>query len=509
MSGQVTHSPSGLRALPAFLGLVVAAVGVAGAGPLDPPSGPVSPTGRTLTQIEPRTMIQTLAGDADSVHRIAAAGSYYLTASVLGATGKAGIEIAADNVVLDLSGFAVSGVTGSLAGISVSGARTNITIRNGTIRNFAGTAGISAGTATSCRFEGLLLSGNAGSGLTCGEGAIVSGCSAEANGSAGFNLARDAVISDCTANGNTGMGFTSSGGCTFTACVAVSNLIAGFAVNGSSPDTDASTFRACVARLNSQEGFRIGTATTMTACAATNNGLDGVNASFSGSVSACAAADNTGKGFNIPAAIARACAAFSNTDAGMSAAMADGCAAFQNQREGILADSAHACAARGNTFTGILVSGGGTVSGCVSTLNGASPGVNGIFASDALVSNCVAAKNTGNGIRLGTEASVTACVSGDNGYSGIEAGDRCAILTNLLAMNDDDGILVATGSTRVENNHVITLTSGITILGSGTGSLVVGNSINKVGEYSIAPGNLAGFIVGTPVNANPWDNFEW
>ncbi|HZW06443.1 MAG TPA: hypothetical protein VFF65_04910, partial [Phycisphaerales bacterium] len=52
----------------------------AAAGPIDPPAGPVAPTGRTLAEVEPRTPIGpvTTPGDADAVFKITQPGSYYL-----------------------------------------------------------------------------------------------------------------------------------------------------------------------------------------------------------------------------------------------------------------------------------------------------------------------------------------------------------------------------------------------------------------------------------------------
>src|SRR5690606_18106937 len=98
----------------AFLLTILA--GAAVAGPLNPPAGPVAPTHKTLTEVEPRTPINAAntPGDADSVYRIFQPGSYYLTGNIVGQAGKRGIEIASSNVTLDLNGFALQGVPGSL-----------------------------------------------------------------------------------------------------------------------------------------------------------------------------------------------------------------------------------------------------------------------------------------------------------------------------------------------------------------------------------------------------------
>src|SRR5262245_16845588 len=124
-------------------GIYAGVVAVAGAGvvawvsagPLNPPLGGVAGTYKTLTEVEPRTAISpaNTPGDADSVYRIAQPGSYYLTGNITGVTGKAGIEIAANNVTLDLGGFTLSGVSGALSGVTAPSIQTNITIRGGII----------------------------------------------------------------------------------------------------------------------------------------------------------------------------------------------------------------------------------------------------------------------------------------------------------------------------------------------------------------------------------------
>src|SRR6185436_1945782 len=92
-------------------------------GDLNPPAGPVGPTMKPLSEIEPRIAISALTtpGDADSLFRITQPGSYYLTGNVTGVSGKSGIGIASSGVTLDLSGFELLGVAGSANGIFTTG----------------------------------------------------------------------------------------------------------------------------------------------------------------------------------------------------------------------------------------------------------------------------------------------------------------------------------------------------------------------------------------------------
>ncbi len=116
------------------------------AGPLDPPAGPVTSTYKTLTEVEPRIAINATntPGDADSVYRIIQPGSYYLTANVTGAPAKKCIEIAVDDVTIDLNGMTITGDATSTGGIYAEGVRNNLIVRNGSIRNIGG--GMSPGS---------------------------------------------------------------------------------------------------------------------------------------------------------------------------------------------------------------------------------------------------------------------------------------------------------------------------------------------------------------------------
>src|SRR5215469_2970325 len=82
----------------AFLPRAVRAQGV-----LTPPGAP-GPTMKTLAQIEPRIPISTATN-------ISNPGSYYLTTNLNVPSGS-GITISANNVTLDLNGFALTGNTG-------------------------------------------------------------------------------------------------------------------------------------------------------------------------------------------------------------------------------------------------------------------------------------------------------------------------------------------------------------------------------------------------------------
>src|SRR5262245_27803441 len=106
----------------------VACAGMLSAGTLTPPPGPIAPTFKTLGEIEPRIAINAAntPGTALALFQIAQPGSYFLTGNVIGVPGKAGIEISASNVTLDLNGFTLHGAGGSPQGSRTYGAQTNL-----------------------------------------------------------------------------------------------------------------------------------------------------------------------------------------------------------------------------------------------------------------------------------------------------------------------------------------------------------------------------------------------
>lgn len=193
-------------------GSMLVGVVISSAGPLDPPAGGVAPTYKTLGDIEPRTPVSatTTPGDADSLYRIPASGSYYLTANVFGVSGKSGIKITAANVNLDLNGYRFEGAAGSLDGIVVaSTANAGLTVTNGIIR-FWGGDGIDATGSDYVRIENITASDNIGTGLRLVGRGLVRGCNASDNDQNGMVVGGTFIIRDnvCDNNGQDGIEIT-------------------------------------------------------------------------------------------------------------------------------------------------------------------------------------------------------------------------------------------------------------------------------------------------------------
>lgn len=278
--------------LTAGLCLTTAAFG----GPLTPPAGPVTSSYKTLNEVEPRIAINATntPGDFEALFVITSPGSYYLTGNITGASGKKGIKIAANNVTLDLSGFAMLG--GGVADDAIFATFvTNTTIRNGNIQNWV-KEGIDGYNGANCRVDGILVDSSInGYGIITGKGSVITGCTVR-NSGAGIVTTEGSTVRDCTASGN-GTGFAIGWGNTVSGCTAQDSTAGpGFQT------APGCTLVQCAALSNHSAagfGFDLGGGNTVTACSANNNDQDGFHVQTGTSnvlISTCTAQANKGNG---------------------------------------------------------------------------------------------------------------------------------------------------------------------------------------------------------------------
>ena len=213
----------------AILSVVVALGALSFAGPLTPPAGPVAPTMKTLDAVEPRIEINAVntPGDGFAIYRITEPGSYYLSGNLVGEVGKHGILVLANGVSIDLMGFGLLGVPGSVDGITMSSFREGFSVCNGIVSGWGG-AGLDL-LADNARVTGIAANRNLGGGiLNAGAFAcVVSDCSVYGNGSTGIALGSGSTIERCSSQVNAGNGITVGRSSTVIGCSVTDNQAIG------------------------------------------------------------------------------------------------------------------------------------------------------------------------------------------------------------------------------------------------------------------------------------------
>ena len=196
--------------------------------------------------------MQSLPGNATALHVISEPGSYYLTGNITGVAGKHGIEVATDNVSIDLNGFALLGSAGVLTAVAVLEPHHSLTVKNGSIA-WAGVAigggaadpdsslitdlivksasggGVNVGaysTVARCRIV------TSGGGLVVGEGSVIQVCTIISDASVGINAGQNVRIFDCLINNCGNDGIRAGSKCFIRGCSVSNNRRAGIRVSG-------------------------------------------------------------------------------------------------------------------------------------------------------------------------------------------------------------------------------------------------------------------------------------
>ena len=218
---------------------VAAVASIARGGPLDPPAGPIAPTGKSLDQVRPGTPIDTIP------FIITQPGSYYLTANFTHNGPGSALVIEAPDVTIDLAGFTLTGPGSGINGVEGRTTATNLRVRNGTVTRFAfgvvargGNAQIidiravrngsgivasaslisqcvaveNTGVGVTTSFAQYAIPG--GASVVTGTAALVERCSAIANGEGGFDLSEGTQIIDSVASINKRFGINTASGST-------------------------------------------------------------------------------------------------------------------------------------------------------------------------------------------------------------------------------------------------------------------------------------------------------
>lgn len=486
-------------ALWAIAGSVVSAVVLSHAGPLDPPAGPVAPSYKTLNEIEPGIVVSAAntPGDADSVFKITKPGRYVLAGDVVGVAAKHGIEIEASHVTLEMNGFQIRGVGGSLSGIDGNGtgpgsptSASYVTLRNGVITAW-GSNGVSANNAGAWIIEEVKFAGNTGTGITVNSGTVFTRCYFYSNSLDGCQTSNHVEFYYCFASQNGGHGYAAGSDSAFVNCEAGSNAGSGIVVPLGGRVT------GCTTTLNNSLGIILGDGGSVDNCHVDSNLGGGIIVGKGGNVSRCAVNGN-----GTTTAHHGILARLYSTTTGTTANVTD-------------------CISTSNTGLGVQTS-GGTMRGCMAEANGAG----GLSMLDrGVIAECTAKGNTGIGIYGNQSVAILHCTSGANTTHGIQVSDDCIVRGNTC---DSNGSAVANGAginivdqgfpffnsdNRIEENNCSDNDYGIQVL--DTANLIIRNTCttNSVGNYNIIAGNTKGtiFVVGGAdiTTSNSYANFEY
>lgn len=392
---------------------------------------------KTLVEVQPRVAINATntPTDANNEYVISVPGSYYLTDNLV-VNKSVGLHVTSSEVTIDLSGFRISGASGTGTGILIDPASRGCVVKHGSLSLFktgVEADGSRAGTfrqitVTSCNLVGL-RSGegwrleectaydNAGTGIATAASCQISNCTAVNNQNTGFYAAGGTAFSHCTSNYNTGgISFDAGNGCTLTNCTAVGN---------SSSEAAA---------------IRVGGGSTIVNCTLNNNRSSSV-----ASYGIFAAFGSKVIGSTVQSTVSMNGSTNSSTGVGIHVAS-----------NGTIKD----CVVQFSTGDGIQVPSYGVVTGCVVDNNGNA--------------------SAGSGISGGYSTLVRNCLVTHSSRSGIVAQDDSIVIDNLVSRNGNFSAAAGIdtsggGGNRVEGNSLRS-NNGIGIHASGS-DVVIRNSV--------------------------------
>jgi parallel beta-helix repeat protein len=178
-------------------------------------------------------------------YTISSSGFYYIAKDLTCPPNSHGITIAADNVTLDLMGFSLNGPGSGdpMNGIHMDG-RSNVEIRNGTVRNFSKTGIYDSSTsAVGHRITNIRVNDNGSSGIRLiGTGHTVIGCTAVINGGSGITAGTGSTVTGNICNSNSTTGIIVGTGSTVTGNTCFGNDHGIIAESGSTITNNTSSY---------------------------------------------------------------------------------------------------------------------------------------------------------------------------------------------------------------------------------------------------------------------------
>jgi hypothetical protein len=268
-------------------------------------------------------------------YRIYEPGSYVFTENVMiSSADTSAIIIYTNNVTIDLNGFCLTGSgTNSDHGIAQWLLQHNATIKNGTLRNWRGSAkyalllygqnnrledltvrnctyGMGVGTEASvirCAAIGnevgiitssgsvisdSTVSGNTFGGMITGSDSLVLNCSAHSNGF-GIVASKQNMLSDCVVSGNASNGVETRAHCLVKSVMIDDQLGDGLLAQ------DGTAVRDCMAYSNTRDGLHVTTNCSVMRCTSVDNGQAGIYAAQRCLVQDCTSGDSNTDGIEL------------------------------------------------------------------------------------------------------------------------------------------------------------------------------------------------------------------
>lgn len=467
------------------------------AGPLTPPPGPIAPTHKTLTEVEPRIAINqtNTPGDAGSLFIITQPGSYYLTGNIVGVAGRAGILINASNVTLDLAGFQVLGTPGAFMGVVVGG--TGIRVHSGAIMDWPAGGIIRGPSGSRVHIHDIAFRNNATDAgaytVNAFSGVIMERCRFEIT-PRGVS-ASDGVIRDCIMGlSSGGTGFQLLGQMTLERCTVAGGSDAFVVISGK-----RHAFIDCVSNFVFR-GFTAGEQAVLERCRVDGAGGDGITVGGGSIVSNCSifgSAGGAGRGIVTTGSgcTIRDCAVSNMPGAGYQ--LAD-------------ASRAERCTASACVGAGFSVGSRVQLDGCSATANFS----NGISAGDGCtIIACSATDNAQRGISANNGCLIRDCQTRNNQSDGIAVNFSCTVADNNCngdgtAAGEHGGIRVTGQANRIDSNNITFADRGL-MIDSG-GNTIVRNSLKgNTANFQIAGGNDTGPVGAAATATSPWANIQY
>jgi hypothetical protein len=225
-------------------------------------------------------------------------GSYKLSGNLTVPDAFTGaIDIRADNVTLDLNGFAILGPTvcsgtpltctptGSVAGVRSQSDIDNVTVVNGSVRGM-GSHGVLLGGSFN-RVEKIHATSNAAIGIAVGPGSIVTGNTATSNRVYGINAKAGSTVTGNTTSYNGTGGIFAETGSVVTGNTALFNHREGINV-GSGSTVSGNTTNS----TRTGPGIIAGPGSTVSGNTAGSNGLAGISTSTGSTVTGNTSSSN-------------------------------------------------------------------------------------------------------------------------------------------------------------------------------------------------------------------------